>query len=788
MTHRLALEPRPRSSVWSGLFRGPGPSGRPLCARGWGRALAAALLLSCLSGPALSATLSGRILDRDSATLVPGALVEAAHPASGRVQRTVSDSAGAYRLELEPTGSWRITAAGLGYEVLSQDVAVDSAEVRLDLALRVRPLQMDEMLVRARRPGSTTPVPAFVEVISLGEVGSLQAGPDLPQILEGAAGVNVRRQGGLGSFSTISIRGSTAEQVQIYLDGVPLNQATGGGVDLGDLPVGGIESVEVYRGAVPARFGGNSLGGVVHLRTRGASGERSARLQASAGAFGTRRLGASGSGTWQEWQLLGLVDYEAADNDFRFWDDNGTEYNRGDDEWSRRVNADFLSLRGLAKAGRRWGPGQVAIHSALDLSQRGIPGIGNFQSRFTRFDTWRSSTELEVFGPLAGAGYRLSAYHLVQQEEYRDLEDEVGAGTQHDRNGTRGLGLRAEANALAPVLGLVTAFAGWRRETFDPENLLAPASLLLDSRRLGYSAGAEAEAPLLGERLQLSGGAQLEVLDDTFFDQGIIATAGPSRDHVERLWGHRVGLRLQLAEGWTLQGHRGRYQRAPNFYELFGDRGAVAGNTSLKSEDGVNRDAGLLYRSSGARPTGVELVEIAAYDNRTDDLIRFIQNSQRVSRPQNIGRARTRGLETRAQARLWQRVTLAGNYVYQRPENLSPYSYERGNDLPNAPRHRAHLRLGATAARLGAHCEVSRESRHFLDRANLRLVPRRTIHNLGATAVLAAGLDLSFEVRNLSDNQVADLWGYPLPGRAFFASIRYDLTSRANDNHQRRSE
>ncbi|MFC1526893.1 TonB-dependent receptor, partial [Candidatus Latescibacterota bacterium] len=370
------------------------------------------------------------------------------------------------------------------------------------------------------------------------------------------------------------------------------------------------------------------------------------------------------------------------------------------------------------------------------------------------------------------------------QEEYKDLEDEVGAGTQHDRNTTRSLGLRGEINALVVGGALLTSFAGWRRETFDPDNLLEPATRLLDSRRLGYAAGAEAEAPLLGERLQLSAGAQLEIVDDTFYDQEIITESQltPNRDNVEVLWGYRTGVRCRLSSRWTAQGHLGRYQRAPSFFELFGDRGAVIGNTDLESEAGANWDAGLVYGSAAPPSTGVELAEVAYYRNRTDDLIRFIQNSQRVSRPHNVGSARLRGVETRVQARVRTLLRLGGSYVYQRAENRSPYSYERGNDLPNAPRHRAHLRIAAVAGAGDLHYEVSRESRHYLDPANLRPVSRRTVHNIGGSVSVPGGLQLAWEVRNLTDNQVADLWGYPLPGRAAFASIRYEL-SRTLPSH-----
>ena len=117
---------------------------------------------------------------------------------------------------------------------------------------------------------------------------------------------------------------------------MPLNQAVGGGIDLGSLPVGGIESIDVYRGAVPGRFGGNSLGGVVHLRTQPPGGPARAHLRVQAGNFDTRELSASVAGRRRDWDGLALVDFSASDNDFRFLDDNGTEYNLSDDEWATR--------------------------------------------------------------------------------------------------------------------------------------------------------------------------------------------------------------------------------------------------------------------------------------------------------------------------------------------------------------------------------------------------------------------------------------------------------------------
>jgi outer membrane cobalamin receptor len=195
------------------------------------------------------------------------------------------------------------------------------------------------------------------------------------------------------------------------------------------------------------------------------------------------------------------------------------------------------------------------------------------------------------------------------------------------------------------------------------------------------------------------------------------------------------------------------------------------GNIDLKNERGDNSDAGLVYRGTGI----LSLAEIAYYRNSVDDLIRFMHNSQSVSRALNVGRAQLSGVETRLQTRplAWARIDF--NYTYQRAENRSGFAYERGNELPNAPRQALEARLNIEQGRHSAHYAFSRESRHYLDRANLRPVPRRLVHGLGGRIVLNTRTALNWEVRNLTDNQAADLWGYPLPGRALFLSIKHNL-------------
>ncbi|HXZ86737.1 MAG TPA: TonB-dependent receptor plug domain-containing protein, partial [Myxococcota bacterium] len=88
------------------------------------------------------------------------------------------------------------------------------------------------------------------------------------ELLEQVPGVDVRRFGGLGAYSTASIRGSKSEQVLVLLDGVRLNEAERGGVDLSTLPLRQVERIEVLPGAGAQRWGSDAVGGVISITTR----------------------------------------------------------------------------------------------------------------------------------------------------------------------------------------------------------------------------------------------------------------------------------------------------------------------------------------------------------------------------------------------------------------------------------------------------------------------------------------------------------------------------------------
>lgn len=124
----------------------------------------------------------------------------------------------------------------------------------------------------------------------------------LSDVLANQTGIKTRQVGGLGTYSEVSLRGASAKQVMIYLDGMPLNSANGQTVDLSQINLDQIEQAEIYRDNAPIQFSEQAQGGVISLTTRkAANASTSKQLSATVGDFGTRKLGLSNSGRHQNW-------------------------------------------------------------------------------------------------------------------------------------------------------------------------------------------------------------------------------------------------------------------------------------------------------------------------------------------------------------------------------------------------------------------------------------------------------------------------------------------------------
>ena len=181
--------------------------------------------------------------------------------------------------------------------------------------------------VEAKRPDWESKLsPGTVTVIRPEEYKGEQK--DLPDLLKMVPGVHVREVNGKGQYTVVTVRGSTAAQVGVFVDGVMTNLGGDAAVDISTIPVKNVERIEVYRGYIPARFGGTFIGGVINVVTKKPT---KANISAELGkaSFGGKSASLEVVSPLASGSLLVGLNYEAAKGDFPY---KNYAYNEGNQQ------------------------------------------------------------------------------------------------------------------------------------------------------------------------------------------------------------------------------------------------------------------------------------------------------------------------------------------------------------------------------------------------------------------------------------------------------------------------
>ena len=288
----------------------------------------------------------------------------------------------------------------------------------------------------------------------------------------------------------------------------------------------------------------------------------------------------------------------------------------------------------------------------------------------------------------------------------------------------------------------------------------------------------------------------------------------------------KLGLKGVVTSFLTLKANVSRGFRFPVFPELFGDRGGVVGNQALKPQESRNWDAGFTVqippplRGGGEGEGGggalIQKADISFFyfDRRITDLIQFEQNAG-FARAENIGEARIKGVEVQGGFEAFNHLGVSANYTFQDPINQADFP---GRQLPGRPRHELETKVEGFIDKgrpePGWQAEPAWRifvglnwiDSNFLDPLNTRVVRDRVILNAGvsvnllqrgssretayrtpatgrmapATGQMAPATGrvkpmkdvlLAFEGKNLTNDQIVDGVGFPLPGRSFFGRV-----------------
>ncbi|MCW5893481.1 MAG: TonB-dependent receptor [bacterium] len=619
----------------------------------------------------------------------------------------------------------------------------------------------------------------------------------LADALSDSVGVQVRRFGGLGDFATVSVRGFSPRQVQVYLDGVPLSRAENETVDLSELPLDAVERVEVYRGTTPLRFAQAGPGGVVNVVSRRPGASPVTAASASYGSFETRKVDVTRSATVGDWDYLLFGHYMGTLGDFQYRDDVGTPENPDDDRELTRINNDFNLGSLTGRVGWRPQDGlQLALTTDTFGRNRGYPGRGFPQDANARRQTVRHLSRLDaIVEPSPGLPVRVdgSAFLLYQWQKF---EDPLGPVIQltSDVEDTSLVG--GGQVVLESALGrhqLPSLLLAVSHETFGQTDQIgsrgAEPGRQPDRTRLRGTVGAEDRIVLLGERLWIVPGLRWEGFrDDAPPDPRLAPVLDASGVVTRSVWSPRLGIRGVPWPGVELLGNAGHYERVPSLQELFGLSGTVIGNPDLVPEKTLNWDLGFrLARETLGPGLTAASFEYAYFDNRIDDVIVVVPTSVSVFTSRNVAAARVRGHEVSAAVRLWDRVGLTANYTHQDAVDESG-TFNDGNKLPGRPAHEAYARaelawsparplpLGAWAARVWPGrlwLDANLIADNWLDTANTQLVAQRDIYGVGFELEPFAPLRIGFEVLNFTNDQTRDALDFPLPGRSFYGTVSW---------------
>jgi vitamin B12 transporter len=564
------------------------------------------------------------------------------------------------------------------------------------------------------------------------------AASDIASVLDGEPGLTVPRLGGLGSYATLSIRGSTPEQVLIALDGIPLNPADGSPVDLSTLPLGPLSHLAIHRGRTPWSLGQVGLGGALRLETRR---QKSAGIELGAGSLSTRLLRAFSS---DKGYTLAL-DYLGSDSDFRYVNDGGTAWTSADDRTTTRQNAASDQLNALGRVAFQARTWRLTLLDAFTHLTRGLPGLGITPTRESSLALTRNVLGLrfELSSPLtltatAGLG--------VTSSTVTDPLGEIGLGS--DSSTQTSLIPHAILTAQLPLLDrrlAPTLHLAWRHESSSR----TPLSLSRSVASLAL------ELPARLRPFELGAGLRLETATDT-----------------------PLGLATYADLAWNLKDLRltlglSRAPRLPSLFELHGDLGTISGNPDLRPESATTLELGARW----SPPLDDHRLDLSAFAFSTfaDDLIQFVQNAQGVARPENLASARILGLELALDLDLWGLLALRSSVTLLDTTDTSDIAARQGRQLPLRPgfrtAHRLELHFDDTLD-YGLSLDLDHVSDNVADFANLVQIPSRTLLGAGAF-VRSSTLEVRLTVSNLLESRVADLAGYPLPGMTAHATLRY---------------
>lgn len=238
------------------------------------------------SGFLIAQNLKGYILD-EKGDPVPGATVKIEDSFLTRI----TNSSGEFIFNNLKGGNYRILVTFLGYENWSGQVEITDKDVNLEIRLSILENLTEEVVVKALRAGTKTPVPTTE--IDKKELQKNNLGQDVPYLLSILPSVTTSSDGGLGiGYSKLSVRGTDMTRINVTVNGIPLNDAESHGVYWVDLPdlSSSVENIQIQRGVGSSTIGAGAFGANINFMTNRLQKEAYGQIAGSYGSYNSSKI------------------------------------------------------------------------------------------------------------------------------------------------------------------------------------------------------------------------------------------------------------------------------------------------------------------------------------------------------------------------------------------------------------------------------------------------------------------------------------------------------------------
>ena len=711
-----------------------------------------------------------------------------------------TDARGQYRLAHLPEGNYTVWFSFLGYQTFGKKISV-KGQMRSDVSLKEQAEEISGVTVSGKsiahqKKEQSMPV-TVIDMSNLrGTVSSVQ------DILLKTVGITLRSSGGVGSSSRISVRGLEGKRIGFFIDELPLGEQTDY-IDINDIPIDMIDRIEIYKGVVPARFGGSSLGGAINIVIREYP-DKYADLSYGYESYNTHKAqGVFKRNLKQRGLVFGIGGgYTSSDNNYTFDSpfQEGLRITRNHDKYRK------LIIGGSFKA-KKWWFDEVELEPVFIKTYKEIQGIeydireAHSQSLMTglsnKLEKDNFLTEglnLDMFNGLV-----LTKMNFIDKATRRYEWDGSSYPTPSRYGGEAGYNYPSDSDdkKLTFINKTNLEYILTERHSLNINSVFSMANGTpkddLKTLSLGKQVNFDSQM-----RSWISGLTyDFRTLNDVFLNSltvrhymytmhtqmaPLFVPGKYDVDVSKSDFGVNNAMRYRFLPSLMGKLSAGYEVRIPSETELLGDGIAVIPSPDLLPERNLSANLGLLFDLTGKHPTNAQ-IEMNFFYMYLQDMIRYTAGLI-GAQYQNFGEMRTLGVEFEAKADVLPSLYLYGNTTYQdlrdtrayEPESTvpNPTKNKRMSNIPylmaNAGLefHRENL-FGGTGQNTRLFADVAFVEEYYYDfemtQLQKRRIPRSTTIDIGFEhSFLNNKVFLSGKVRNITNEKTLSEFNRPLMG------------------------